>query len=194
MVEDVKQATRCLLQEGRLEEALQEYQAYLKDHDDDLEAWLELGIAQLLVGKREKFLEIDAMFRPCLTESAIKKLGRRVQKLWAEYNRVAARFAAAAALGAVMVGAAGTSGCRQDGIAAGGAPAQAQDAGGTAEAAQPPDKVPLDGGSVAPSDPAAQVKLQPPPQPTPKPTTEPPKVVPKNRYIAIRHDKDETFQ
>jgi len=102
---------RDLLKQGRWEDAIGIYETLVEADDQNLEAWLELGFANLLAGRRKRFLEIHAMFEHCMSDRALTRLGSRVKRLWAEYSRTCARFATAAALGTALVAQAGLPGC-----------------------------------------------------------------------------------
>lgn len=103
---------RRLLQEGRRKEALRLYEEFLKTHDDDLETWLEFGLACLLDNDRDRFLKVHAMFAHCMTPAVLSGVGRRARRLWDEYSRACSRFAAAAAVGTVMMLPGGFAGCK----------------------------------------------------------------------------------
>ena len=184
---------RDLLKQERWEDAIRIYETLVEADDQNLEAWLELGFANLLAGRRKRFLEIHAMFEHCMSDSVLTRLGSRVKHLWVEYLRTCARFATAAALGTALVAQAGLPGCgKKD--------AEKADAAlelVTEETPSPPlpadvvEEEPAVGDAAGPSDAPAEELIEEEPVAKKKEGKKDKKGPPiiKTRYIAI-HDID----
>jgi len=187
---------RRLLEEGRREEAVKLYEEFLKSHDDDLEAWLEFGLVCLLNNDRDRFLRVHAMFEHCMTPGVLAGLGKRARRLWDEYGRACSKYAAAAALGTIMMLPGGFAGCKGAATVpdveagpevaavevAAEEPEQPAAQEPEADAAQDPDQ----GGDAA-AEPAGDVKTTK--KDKDKKKDGPPKY--KTRYIAIHHLTDD---
>jgi len=175
---------RRLLGEGRAAEAVRLYEEHLEANDDDDEARLEYGIACLVMGDRDRFIEVGMEYAPCMSPVTLERLGGRIRSLWAEYAAVCARIARAAAVGASVAIAcqAGGCGCRPA------APDAAAEVATSpppevAEPTPPPVTQTIDAG-------APEVAQEPPPA---KPKPKPRPYIPKTRYVAVHLDKDDVF-
>jgi hypothetical protein len=96
-----------LMAEGRTAEAIRCYEEHLAHNDEDHEARLEYGLACLIAGHRERFLEVGMEYQPCMSPYTLQRLGGRIRTLWNEYSGSCARFAAASAIGASVAVACG---------------------------------------------------------------------------------------
>jgi tetratricopeptide (TPR) repeat protein len=181
---------RKLLREGRRDEAIGLYEKFLETHDDDLEAWLEFGLACLLNNDRKRFLQVHAMFERCMTQGVLSSLGRRARRLWNEYSRACSRVAAAAAVGTVMMLPGGFAGCRgaarQPDVEV---KAEITAAEVAPELLQSEAQEPADAAVEAVAADAADGDASVSKKQKEKKQTEPPKY--KTRYIAIHHLDDE---
>ena len=203
---------RELLRAGHRGEAIEAYEAHVRSHDGDVEAWLELGLASLVSGSQARFAEIHAMFRPCLEDAKIREAaGERVQILWAQMAAVVSRCLRATALGAALVLSGSLAACSEDAASAPTPDAQAAASVGEAASAQPASSAsaassssaatmpetrasssasggPLDGGSP-PADAAA---VRPTASSKPTATAPPRHTGPRTRYVAVHFD-DRSF-
>lgn len=191
------QETMALLREGRFEEAALLCEERLRLHDDDHETRLELGLIRLAGGDRRGFLEIHAMYAPCLRGSALDRLGGRLRALWERYAAIGRRLCATAAVGAAVAsGALVLEGC--DPRRAATPPAAGEP--GAGEVAPMPGPVSAPAPVIVPAEPVAEPA---PPPPAPRDAaTEPeakekpqvkqppphPADFPRNRYIAVHFD------
>jgi hypothetical protein len=170
MIPDAKR----LLAAGDTAGAIRLLEEHVRTHDRDAEAWLELALLHFSRGDRERLLAIHAEWGHCL-DAPPPGVGARLLALWREVASAAARFASAAALGAVLLAPACSAG-----------PTAAPPA--DARPAPPPDARPPD---ARPPDAAPAPDATPPDAaPTVSKPRPPPEYRPKNKYVAVRHDDD----
>lgn len=105
---------RELLKDAKWNESIVCYKQYLEKYPHDVEAYMELGLAYLLVEKREMFLEIYDKIKLIINQNSLDNLTSRAKSLWDYYCSIASKLTVVAAIGTTILVTNGLSGCSKN--------------------------------------------------------------------------------